>query len=495
MKPRLPRTDTGLLWLGLLFFFWLSVWMLLPIQPNDYWWYVRLGQQILSEGHIPQTDSFTFTRTGQPMVYHSWLSAVIFAGLRQFGGDWLTVLMRVLSLGVFYFFVWLTCRQVGAGPRLSSLIVFIGAMVSSNNWAVRPQLFSYFIFGAMLWTVWRWQQDDHRWLWVLPVGMLLWVNIHGAFVVAFLLVGAAFVGGGGARKPLLAALILMAIASLLNPRGLNAWLYVVNLLLNPSVQGLISEWQPPTVLSWQGKLFFGWLLLMVPLAAYSPQKLKPTHWLWFLGFGWMALSSIRYVIWFITVLIPLTTYLLVPWAIQYGTQRRSMGIAWLNALLLTLMLTLPFALLPGLREQWWPEAPPVLAETTPVEVTDWLADRPELPGQLWSDMAFSSYLIYALPERLVWNDTRIELYPPEQWERYIALAEAAPTWPQIAAEENINLFMLHPQFEERLVQALSMSAEWCELFRADNVHLFGRRATLPTPECPLPEIHTSPETP
>ena len=72
------RASTDRLWISLVLFVVLSIAFLLPILPNDYWWHVRIGQDTIRTGSIPTVDALSYTQAGRPVVYHSWLSAVIF---------------------------------------------------------------------------------------------------------------------------------------------------------------------------------------------------------------------------------------------------------------------------------------------------------------------------------------------------------------------------------------------------------------------------------
>jgi hypothetical protein len=94
---------------------------------------------------------------------------------------------------------------------------------------------------------------------------------------------------------------------------------------------------------------------------------------------------------------------------------------------------------------------------------------------LWSELAFSSYLIYALPERPVWIDTRFELFPLEHWQRYMTISEAWPGWPDLLAKDGVHLLMIDPQTQPRLLQALQSSPEWLERYQDETTIIFTRR--------------------
>jgi len=217
-------------------------------------------------------------------------------------------------------------------------------------------------------------------------------------------------------------------------------------------------------------LFFGWILFFMVVAGLSSRKLSRLDWVWILGFGWLAFSGLRYGIWFLFILSILTADLLADW----GKSRMRRGIPAMDIAIGAMILLFPFALLPGLRELWWAEAPPSLSAETPVEATEWLKAHPELPGPLWADLAFSSYLVYTLPERPVWIDTRFEVYPPEHWERYKAINSAAWNWEFLLDEEGSNLLMLSKNEQAELVLALGTSSNWDEIYANKTSQIFIR---------------------
>ena len=464
------------LWLSLALLPLLVVSFLLPLKPYDYWWYLRVGQETLQAGLIPQVDTLSFTRAGQPVVYHSWLAAVLLWLTYKAGGFSLTFLLRAFALGLTYGLVYSLNRNTGSGAKISALLTILAGLAGSNNWGVRPQILVYPLFLLALWILWQWQMGQGKNLWLLPLITLLWVNLHGSFPLFFVLAGTALLLGAGERKKLGFWFALSLAATLLNPRAAGVWSYVVNMLSAASNQQFSNEWAFPVNAGWQMNIFFSWLLLFGILAANSSRRLTRLEWCWYLGFGWMALSGVRYVIWFLLLIGPLTAILLSGW--QAGERPPQKMFPVTNILLAGMLLLLPLALVPGLRERWWPDAPlPYDPVSTPVAAAEWLTTHPELPGPLWSDFGFSSYLDFALPSRPVWIDTRFEVYPVEQWQQYIVIARAEPGWEGLLESENINLLMVSPAGQPRLIEAVSALDEWCGSYRDTHVVIFARRAS------------------
>jgi hypothetical protein len=469
------------LWLALTLLILLAIAALLPLTPQDYWWYVRLGEDIAHSGSIPSVDLYSFTRAGTPFFYQAWLSALIFWRVHETGGVLLTFLLRVIIVAITYGLLWLMTRLAGAGPRLASLLILIAGLAGSNNWSVRPQLLTYPLFVLALSVLWNWNLGRSRGLWLLPLISLLWVNLHGSFPLLFLVQLPALILGSGDRKRLALVFVISFSALLINPHGLSAAGYVFNMLSSPSNRYSL-EWLPAVNRGWQSNLFFLWLLGFAPLAAFSPRRLSLLEWAWFLLFGWLALYAGRYAIWFLFLLALNTASLLHEWSRRIFDKPIQNEKMIPNFAAGCLLLLLPLSILPGIRESWWRGAPSPYDGAHPIEATKWLVAYPEINGPLWSDFSHSSYLIYALPSRPVWIDTRFELYPVEQWERYIAIAHAAPGWQSVLDEEGINLVMLSPGGEPLLIEAMHGSDQWCERFRDPNAVIYSRRE--PSQSCP-----------
>lgn len=349
------------------------------------------------------------------------------------------------------------------------------------NWSMRPQMFAYPLFAITLWLLWHWQNGHPKLMWLLPFVTVLWANLHGSFILVFILMGSALVLGAGNRKQLAVWFGLSFLATFINPRGIFVWQFVSDTLNSQSVQVYAAEWHPPVNAGWQMNIFFDWLLLFVPLAAISPRRLSLLEWGWFLGFGWLALSGLRYVIWFMFIMAILSGALLSELLKSFKREPVIENASPVfNYVLSGLIFLLPLMMLPGIRESWWKDSPPPYHEmSTPMKATEWLKAHPDLPGPLFAEYTFSSYLTFALPSRPVWIDNRFHVYPPEHWQKYQAISSAKPEWEMLLDKERVNLLLLSLHTQSILIQVAADSSEWCEQYRDKDAVIFSRCNPLP----------------
>ncbi len=464
------------LWLSIALLFLLPIAFFLSIPPHDYWWYVRLGRDIMETGIVPRVDTFSYTYPGRPIYYQPWLSAVTFWLAYSLGGATLTFLLRSVSIGIAYALIWTLMRAAGTEPRIATLLTIIMGLSSSMNWSMRPQILAYPLFALMLWILWHWQNGRAKFIWLLPLATLLWANLHGSFVLAFVLMGSALIFSEGNRKQLAIWLGISLVVTVFNPRGIFVWKFVPDMLNSASDQLYATEWRPPVNTGWQMNIFFAWLLLFIPLAAFSPRRLSRLDWIWFLGFGWLATSGLRYVIWFMFIMAVYTGTLLTE-LIKRFVQQPAAAISKpaLNYILGITLLLLPLMMLPGIRESWWKDSPPPYhLPSTPIAATEWLKTYPDLPGPLFAEYTFGSYLTFALPSRLLWIDNRFNAYPPEHWEKYQTISSAKYNWELLLNKDKINLLLLSLHTQTLLVQAVETSDQWCEKYRDKDAVIFSR---------------------
>jgi hypothetical protein len=460
-----------LLWLGIALMPLIGISFLLAIQPQDFWWLMRVGQDTIRAGAVPVIDTISWSRFEQPIVYQPWLAGAILYLVYIPGGITFIFLLRGILIGVTYGMVWLMARDA-SNARLATILVFILGIASANNWSVRSQLFAYPLFIFCQWSLFHWQNGNKKHLWILPLATLLWANLHGSFILPLVLAGAALLFGKGDGRALIITFGLMLLATLVNPRGFGVWNYFVFMLNSPSDQLFAFEWAPPRNEGWQMNIFFAWMLGFTPLAALSPRKLSALEWVWFLGFGWLALTGLRYVIWFLFIAAILTAALAAEWTRKFDQPKQTFPA--INTSFGIFMLGISLIFLPGLRERWMGASIPVYEmSTTPLAATEWLARHPEACSNPWADYAFGGYLSFALPSCKPWMDSRFNAFPPQQWTEYVQVS-GAEHWQEMFDRERINLLMLSIAAQPKLVDVVSESVVWCEEYRDEYAVIFSR---------------------
>jgi hypothetical protein len=477
------RILTNLPWLGLLLLIILSISFLLPVLPNDFWWYLRLGQDIVTTTNIPLVDTYSSTVFGQPVSYPMWLSAVILFVLHQLGDLTAVVFARGLFISAFYTFLWIICIKKGAPGWLATLLTLVCALAGANNWAVRPQMFVYPLFGLTLYFLSEYsdemetnpqkidsQQKSLKFFLLIPIAQF-WANLHGSVILFFFITTPYYLFHQRNNKFLL-ILILAFLATFINPRGPLLWLDTFQLIQANGNQ-FSQEWKPPVNAGWQMNLFFMWLLAFIPMVAYSTKKLRPYEWIWLMGFGWMALSGVRYAIWFLALLLIFSCWLMQG-ILKKNTNAFKFQLIPFNITILVILTLLPLSLLPGIRENWWKQSPDVILKDTPVDAVNWLKAHPDLPEPIFNDYIYGSYLIYALPERPVWIDTRFHIYSFQHWENYLSITNAEAGWFEKLKEEDVGTIMLDKISQKKLIDEIKGTSNFCDFYEDDQSIIFSK---------------------
>lgn len=195
--------------------------------------HIRVGGYILEHRAIPRTDVFSHTMQGQEFVPFEWLSEVLTAAVHAAAGlagvAALTGLLFAAGVGLTY----VAIRRAGVPAPVAFGFGFVGFLLQAIHLHPRPHMFTtalVALFSLILLEVRR--GAPRKWLLALPPLMVAWVNLHGGFLVGFILIG-VFAGDALARATrhresealrelarwLLGTLAACIAASLLNPAG------------------------------------------------------------------------------------------------------------------------------------------------------------------------------------------------------------------------------------------------------------------------------------
>jgi hypothetical protein len=215
------------------------------VADMDLWGYLAFGRLYWETGRFPYQDVFSYVPTLDPWVYHEWLTGVLFFLLYQtLGAAGLQVLKYGAGLAALSL-VYLTARQRGAGPLAAALGVYlVHALLRLGFSPVRAQVFTIFFFALTLYLLEKARQRGYwRGLWLLVPVQIFWCNLHGGFVAGLGLTGIYALGATVSRRPsrlYWGALLISGGATLLNPYGLDYWIYLVRAISMPRPE--ILEW-------------------------------------------------------------------------------------------------------------------------------------------------------------------------------------------------------------------------------------------------------------
>jgi hypothetical protein len=408
--------------------------VLAPMSTVDLTYHLRAGAEIIATRSIPVVDSWTFTAAGQPWVDQQWGAQVVLAGARAAGSWTGLVLLRALLTGAIFGCLVVIGRRRGLDARTIALLVLAAFIVAAPALALRPQLLGMACFAVILVLV-AGRRERRRALWLAPVVVLVWANVHGSFVLGPLALGLAWLedrhdGAPAARHTLVLA-AASVIAACVTPSGPLVWQYAAGLATNPEVTARISEWQPTTVRDPSGLVFVGSL---AAVAAGLARRGRATPWptlLWLAAFALIGVYAQRGIAWW-----PLAAAAAMAGTVLTASGAREihgLPIARrLNAAVAAALVAVGVALLPA----WRPidpgtGAPPGVLTDAPPGITAALRAIAGPGDRILNPQPWGSWFEYALPEARVAVDSRIEFFPPEVWREHEAIYAGADGWQAI----------------------------------------------------------------
>jgi hypothetical protein len=110
---------------------------------------------------------------------------------------------------------------------------------------------------------------------------------------------------------------------------------------------------------------------------------------------------------------------------------------------------------------------------TPVAATDWLEQHP-IAGRFWTDMSYTSYTTWRMPEKQVFADLRIELFPDAVWNDYFEIAEGGARSVELIDRWRITHLLLDAKGQAKLQQRLAATSGWCERYRDSRAVIMAR---------------------
>jgi hypothetical protein len=500
-RRALPLIDIEQLWAILALTLIGAFIALVPTPPHDFWWHLKAGQLIATQG-IPTTNLFAWSLPADaPFVYATWLGEWLFYALYAVGGLQAPIVARNLLGLAGFALVAAEARRRSGSWRLAALAALLAAAMSTNNLPARTQNWSWvpFTLFALVLGSYTAGQIRPRTLLALPLLMAFWVNAHGAFVLGLALLAGTVAGETLRRlrghpgapewarlRPLYLAAAGTLAATLLNPLGPDIFGYVLKLLTDPPSQGLVIEWQPPTTRGLAGFCFFASILALLAAFAYARRRPSLTEVLLVTAFLWLAWTGQRYVVWYGMLAMPILAGTLAPTrpaparpqAARMALPSTLIALALVGVLVAVQPPFKPGLGLPAPYKALFadvPGAPELYSAETPVAAAGYLRAHP-IDGRLFNEMGYGSYLDWALyPSTQVFVDPRVELYPLQTWQDYLAIRDARDYNALLIDKYDIRRVLLDRVLQPRLAAALAADPRWQREYADTRAEIYRRK--------------------
>jgi hypothetical protein len=481
-----------------------------PLADPDIGWHIRTGELILATHSLPRTDPFSSTMQGQPWFAWEWLYDLLLGILHRACGLNGVVWLCALLVAATFVLLLSQLLQRGTSLLLAIVLMLLAEAASAIHLYARPHIVSWLL--SLLWFVvldrwerWdreRWDRPKHgplpRWIpWFFPTSMLLWVNLHGGWLLGMALLAiytfAAWVESLRARKlsdrksgPFAAIRAAQraramawtwaasALATLVNPYGWRLHAHIYRYLTDRYLMNRIDEFRSPDFHGWAQRCFVV-ILMLVLIAFWRNGRRLPLNRL-------LVVLLAAYAGFYSSRNLPVSSMLLVmiagpilwenfasladkPGAWQW-VRNGAAGIANFSERMAVQEMEL--------RGHLWPVVSVALAfviclhggwigswqlihaqfdpQKMPVAAVTFLQGE-VVGGQASAEPVFSTdawggYLIYRInpgrmyPARKVVVDDRHDLYGSGRVRRYLVLMQAEPGWRNVLDEEQIRTVLL-----------------------------------------------------
>ena len=414
--------------------------------------HLLVGQLIRERMSIPLTDEFSFRTQGLASIPHEWLSQVIFSMSYDLLGLSGVVLLTALIVTAAWAIVFQEANRRSNHLFVSLFVTALGIAASLIHVLPRPHIVTYLC--TALWIVILEEilrGKPKLWIW-LPLLMLLWVNLHGMFVLG-VITWAIYLAGSFLENPrrewfaqpatlsLLLGGVATLIATFLSPSGANIWKAITSLGSNSYITSRIPEYQSPNFHIPGTWPFILLLLIVIVGFARNHQKIGWTSVLLTIAFTGIALYSSRMIPLFAIIVVPIAAGALGDWLRQETPESRfsrmernfstinntSGGWVWIAVLVVAVaaIFRSGSAIDPAGKGNAFD------GQFFPVQAVDWLNQNPQ-QGHMFNEFDWGGYLLLELsPRQQIFMDGHTHIYGEALTREYETVISLHEGWKEI----------------------------------------------------------------
>lgn len=465
------------------------------LADGDTGYHIRTGEYILEHWTVPKHDIFSFWNPPLKWVAHEWLSEVIMAIVHRASGLTGLVIFFSLILSLTYVLLFKTARRISNNILLCLAITCFAAISSGVHWLARPHIFSLAL--AVIWSrlLYDYQYRGRNRLHFLPPLMLLWVNLHGGYILGIVLLIVYLAGNlatsvtqppvwsgkpFGKSRTLAITLASCVLVTLINPQGYEILIFPFRLTSDAFLMDNVKEFLSPnfhTTLA-----FMSFLLFTLGVLAVSRVTLDWVELGLLLMLTYISLYSARYIPLFAVLTAPILVRLVdrmtkeFPPRVQAFIDRRTKVIGAIDRATkgyywsLAGVCGVVFLASQGFIQFGFSD------KSHPVAAVGFLK-REELSGHMFNNDEFGDYVIYAAwPQYRVYMDGRSDMYGSEKGTEYLRVANGLPGWEEILQRHDVAWVFFNTI--SPLSAVLQARADWQLIFSDEVASIFVRKKDL-----------------
>jgi len=466
------------------------------LNDADTGWHIRNGQHIMRTLSVPRTDDFSYTMNGKPWFAWEWMYdagiGLLTVRLGLNGVVLLTAVVIALTFALLFRFLIMASGDL----LVSALLAVLAALSAQVHMLARPHVVGWLLTLVWVRLLYRFQQGETAALWWLPGLMLVWVNLHGSFVLGLVLMGlfaaanfwTYLVSADATQKResrtaisrLGIAGVLSALATFVTPYGYKLHLHVYHYLSNRYFMDHISEFAAPKFHGGAEKYFVALVVLAFLAAVLAAHKLRAVDVILILFATYSGLYAIRNIP-VSSMLIALAIAPALSEVIGSAGERSGLPV-WLRQVCaslhqrdarmktveegmrghllpaIALMASLAVALNGGRVFKT-----PLLAahfdqKMFPVAAAEFVAAH-DIHDHMFSTDRWSGYLIYRLyPQTRLFIDDRHDFYGESFVKDYLKALGADFGWREVLDQNRITSVLIPP--DTPLANVLKETSDW-----------------------------------
>jgi len=481
-------------------------------------WHIRNGERMLRTHSITRVDPFSVTMGGQTWYAWEWLYDAKIAGIHHWMGLNGVVFFTAVIIALTFALTLRLCLRRGADLPVAALLLALSLGVSMIHLFARPHVLSWLFTVIWFQLLDSSESANHaasqRRLWYLPALMLLWVNVHGGFVLGFALLGLYLLSaairyyrsrdGEESRslaqrsKTLGIVTVASLAASLINRYGYELHVHVYRYLTSRWLMNHIDEFLSPNFHGVAQQCFVAILLITIVALAAAHNKPSLSRVLVLLLATYSGLYAARSLpvssLLFTLIVAPLWTQALTDARENENLSLRLRAFVsrWQEFTGRVRNVEL------GFRGHLWPAAAVFLGvlvcahqgrlgttqwmhahfdpKHIPVQATDTIVER-GIREPIFAPDSWGGYLIYRLyPENRIFVDDRHDFYGVDFLRDYLKAIRLTPDWDKFLNEKHVNWALLPAG--SALANMLEETTQWNVVYRDGTAVLLERKQLL-----------------